>query len=85
MSDPVKTQGAQMPNNPASGGDELFVRAKTVSVRSATNPEESYEVQLPWCPCKGFHFRGECSHVLTAMTKFCGGEYVPKQRISKPA
>lgn len=61
--------------------DELFLRPRTVEVRSASEPTESYTVTLPYCPCRGFHFRGECSHLLTAMEQFSGGIVAPKRRI----
>ena len=62
--------------------EQLFVRPRTVEVRSATDPKKTYTVTLPYCPCYGFNFRGECSHVLTAMAEFSGGETVAKRKIS---
>lgn len=66
-----------------TGDAEMFMRPREVMVRSHSDPGKVYQVQLPWCPCTGFHFRGVCSHILTAITEYSAGEHTEAVRIAK--
>jgi hypothetical protein len=55
--------------------EHLTFRPTQVEVHSATVQGKSYDVELPRCretngnPCKGYHYRGVCAHIISVMLK----------------
>lgn len=53
----------------------LAVRPRTVDVRSQTDPDTSYPVDLAYCPCADLHYRGGkpfCKHIAAAYMQLFG-------------